>query len=130
MERGAVIAANSQQGLADGRGPARAEEDRGRGQGTSGSRQIVFFFLVVWEWWLFWIAVLEDEHRREQQSSGETSEDGGPHPDPTTGRGARQPSGKPRSDAEIELGRRSNRERGRGYSTRKYDPNRKRVVHE
>ena len=41
--------------------------------------------------------MLEGEHRGEQQSSGGTSKDGGPHPDPTTGRGAGQLVGDPGS---------------------------------
>ena len=44
VKRGIVGAANSQEEAANGRGPARAEEDRGRRQGTSGSRQVDFFF--------------------------------------------------------------------------------------
>ena len=60
--------------------------------------------------------MLESEHRQEQQSYGGTSKDGGPHPYRTTGRGVGKLSGGPRPNAEIELGRRSNRERGKGYS--------------
>ena len=43
VKRGIVGAANSQEEVANGRGPARAEEDRRRGQGTSGSHHVVVF---------------------------------------------------------------------------------------
>ena len=41
MKRGIVGAANSQEEVANRRGPAQAEENRGRRQRMSGSRQVV-----------------------------------------------------------------------------------------
>ena len=46
--------------------------------------------------------MLEGKHRREKWSSRGTSKDGGPHPDPTAGRGAGQSGGRLRPNAEIE----------------------------
>ena len=119
----------AQKGVANGGGPARAEEDRARRQGTSGSRQVGFFvkflFFIFCFLFSFCVAVLEGE-QREQQSSGRTSKDGGPHPDPTTGREPGQPCRRPRPNA---VGRRSNWERARGYNAREYARNRKCVVY-
>ena len=75
-----------QEEIANGRGPAPAEEDRGQGQGRSGIRQVVVVLSSVF-FSLFWVAVSGREHRQDQQSSRATIKDRGPHPDPTTGRG-------------------------------------------
>ena len=70
-----VGAANSQEEVTNGRGPARAEEDRGRGQGTSGSRQVVSFplrFSFLFSELLCWrVSIGESSSRREERASME-----------------------------------------------------------
>ena len=75
MKRGIVGATKSQEEVAIGRGPARTEEDRGRGQGASGTRQVVFMcgLVVCSSGSLCWrVSIVESSSRPEKRARMES----------------------------------------------------------
>ena len=75
MKRGIVGAANSQEEIANGRGPARAEEDRvQRARDVRESSSCIFFFLPFLFHFLFsgllcWrVSIVESSSRREERA--------------------------------------------------------------